>query len=255
MSDQALSTPAVTAQTKRSYVDPRRALRTGALIAWAAFFGWLWVSDEISRYLGPRTYWVVPFGTLALGAAAVLHLFTLRGPSPQPRPSATELIGTTLLVAPLIAVLMVPSAELGSLASDRKSTSSGVSSAAAGLTPESAQLIEDPQFRDVAYAEESDRYAQATGVVEGTEVDLLGFVDEEGGGPAGTFVLTRFYVSCCAADAIPYSVAVDPGTADDEPPTDSWVRVRGSLEKREERLVVVAESLERVPEPDEPYLY
>ncbi|MDQ4095108.1 MAG: hypothetical protein M3174_02750, partial [Actinomycetota bacterium] len=114
-------------------------------------------------------------------------------------------------------------------------------------------VVEDPMFRDIAYAEESDGYARATGVTAGTEVDLVGFVDEESG-PPETFTLTRFYVSCCAADAIPFSVPVDP-QANTVPSTDEWARVTGVLEERDGRLVVVADAIEAVEEPDEPYLY
>lgn len=53
----------------------------------------------------------------------------------------------------------------------------------------------------------------------------------------------------------PYSVAVDRGAGGPEPPVDSWARVRGTLEARGDRLVLVAASLEGVGEPDEPYLY
>lgn len=254
MSDRVVEAPRVL--TRRRFVDPRRALRAGILVAWGGFFVWLWVSGEMSRYLGPRTYWVVPFGAAALGLAALLHVLTMLADSPQPRPSATELIGTTMLIAPLLAVLMVPNAELGSLASARKSSSSDVSSAAAGLAPEDASIVEDPMFRDIVYAEESSRYARVTGLVDGTEVDLVGFVDDESNGPAGTFALTRFYVSCCAADAIPFSVAVDPGDAKQAvPDADEWARVAGVLEERDGRLVVVADTLEKVSEPEEPYLY
>jgi uncharacterized membrane protein YcgQ (UPF0703/DUF1980 family) len=49
-------------------------------------------------------------------------------------------------------------------------------------------------------------------------------------------------------------VAVDPG-APREVSEDTWFEVNGELEEREGRLVVVAESLERVQEPKDPYLY
>jgi uncharacterized repeat protein (TIGR03943 family) len=223
------------------------------LLVWAAFFAWLWVSGEMSRYLGPRTYWVVPFGGVALGIAAILHLATLRTARPGDRLSAGDVGTALMLVAPLVAVAIVPSADLGSLAASRKSTT-GVSPAAAGLSVEGAEPVENPSFRDVANAEQSEAYSQAIAVGEGTEVDLVGFVDE-GAGPEGTFELTRFYVSCCAADAIPYSVAVDPPEGATEPDPDDWARASGVLERRGDRLVLAATSLEPADEPDEPYLY
>ena len=233
-------------------IDARRALRAAALASWAAFFAWLWLSGEMSRYLGPRTYWVIPFGAATLTLAAALHVMTLRTSLPQ-RIGRGDLVSAAMLVAPLVAVAIVPNADLGSLAASRKSTT-GVSSAAAGLSVEGAEPVEDPSFRDIANAEQSAEYGAAIGVGAGTEVDLIGFVDE-GPGPEGTFELTRFYVSCCAADAIPYSVAVDPPSGAEEPTRDEWFEASGVLEERDDRLVLVADRLEPAEEPEEPYLY
>lgn len=254
MSDHILGR-ASSVRSRGTYIDVRRVLRALALAAWSGFFTWLWIGGEMTRYLGPRTYWVVPFGALLLGAAALLHVGTLRADSPQVPPRTGDVLGLVLLVTPLLAVAIVPDADLGSLAASRKSTGAGVSAAEA-LSPEAGEPIENPAFREIAYAEESSRYADAIGLSDGTETQLVGFVDDGDEGPEGTFVLTRFYVSCCAADAIPYSVAVDPGDrAVEGLGNDEWVEVDGYLEKRGDGLVLVAEELRPVEEPDDPYLY
>lgn len=253
MSDR-LADARVLAAEQRRYIDGHRVLRGLVLLAWSGFFVWLWVSGEVSRYLGPRTYWVVPFGATILGIAALLHALTLRSSTKPPRPTGMELVGAVMLVVPLVAVATVPNADLGTLAASRKSAGGPALSEA--LTSEAVDPVENPTFRDIVYAEESSRYADAIGVTEGTGVDLLGFVDDSGTGPPGTFQLTRFYVSCCAADAIPYSVAVDAtGQTTDEPEPDSWVKVSGTLEPREGRFVLVADAFELTSEPGEPYLY
>ncbi|HYN36146.1 MAG TPA: TIGR03943 family protein [Actinomycetota bacterium] len=254
MSDRVAERPVTLARADRGHIDGKRALGGLILVAWSAFFSWLWISGEMTRYLGPRTYWVVPFGAIALGVAGLLHVFTLRSPTPQPGPSAVDMVGAVMLIVPLIAVATVPNADLGALAASRKST--GGAAIAEALTTGAVDPVEDPTFRDIAYAEESQRYAEATGVTGGTSVELTGFVDESADAPKGTIQLTRFYVSCCAADAIPYSVAVDPnGQTPAQSQTDSWATVSGKLEPREGRLVVVVDRFEAVPEPEEPYLY
>lgn len=249
-----MASPTSLSGGRSRYVDRPRLLRTLVLTAWTSFFAWLWLSGEVSRYLGPRTYWVVPFGALFLGGTAAMHLVTIRAPVPRPGLSRGDLIGTALLLAPLVAVIVVPDADLGSLASSRKSTASGVSAAEA-LAPPVGEPIENPSFRDITYAEESTAYADATGVTEGTKTTLVGFVDEGTDGPSGTFTLTRFYVSCCAADAIPFSVAVDPGAVDPGLEVDQWAEVQGTLTRQGDALVVVAEAVDPVEEPDDPYLY
>ena len=254
MSDRTVAPPRFTASDKSRYLDPARLTRAVALTAWSGFFVWLWVSGEMSRYLGPRTYWVIPFGAVVLGGAALMQLSAIKAPVPRPGLTRAEMLSAALLLAPLFAVLAVPDADLGSLAASRKSTPSGVSAAEA-LAPPVGDPVDNPSFRDITYAEESTGYADAIGVADGTETQLVGFVDEAPESPPGTFTLTRFYVSCCAADAIPFSVAVDPGAEGSDLADDQWAEVEGTLERRGDRFVLVARQLEAVPEPEDPYLY
>lgn len=229
-------------------IDTRRALRAFVLGAWAAFFGWLWLSGEMTRYLGPRTYWVVVFGSVTLTLAALGHLWGIRG---RPfAPERSDLWGAALLLLPLVAVVAIPNAQLGAQAASRKASAGGFAAAALLPVPEPGGEI---SFREIHYASESDTYAASAGIVGGIEVELTGFVTHPDGGE-GTFSLTRFYVSCCAADAIPYSVPISvPGAADR--PDDSWIRVQGTLTDTGDGFVVDAERIEPTSPPRDPYLY
>jgi putative membrane protein len=221
------------------------------LLAWTAFFTWLYLSGELSRYLGPRTYWVVPFGAIALGLAALAHLVTLRTSKPR-RLSWGEVGGMVVLLLPMLAVFAVPKPDLGALAASRKTQAGGLAGGVA--QPEPVAGV-DIRFLEISYSEESEQYANAIGAVDGKEVTLTGFVADGEGDPEGTFDLARFYVSCCAADAIPYTVAVDPDEIAGDFDRDTWLHVAGALERRGDDLVVVADSIEEVEDPDDPYLY
>jgi hypothetical protein len=95
----------------------RHVVRTAALAIWAAFFDWLWLSGASARFVGPRTAWVVVFGAVTLSASAALHLATgLRAPGAHRPVEARELGGLVALVAPVLALAAVPSANLGALA-------------------------------------------------------------------------------------------------------------------------------------------
>lgn len=220
------------------------------LIAWATFFVYLWSTGEMTRYLGPRTYWVVPFGALTLAGAALVHVFTLRaGRTPSPL-SRSDLAGLAALLVPVAAVAMIPSADLGALAASRKSIS-GVGAAAA-ISPPEPQSGRAPSFIDIHFANESADYAARVGIAEGIALELTGFVSKT---PSeGTFELTRFYVSCCAADALPYSVTV---TADDSGSIEvnQWLHVDGTITETPEGYRLEANSIEPLEPPDDPYLY
>jgi uncharacterized repeat protein (TIGR03943 family) len=210
------------------------------------FFGMLWATDETSRYLGPRTDWVVPFGAVTLGLVALGYAGpVLRGGG---RPlSVREAAGLLAVLAPIFLVLVAPQAELGALAASRKSISRAVS-------------FEKPTGDQITFAAlDYARYSAVPhelGIVPGRKVELLGFV-ASGDAPPGMFELGRFYITCCAADALPTLVKVDP-TAVAPAETyrsDSWQRVRGRLAKRSGEFIVVAESIEPAQAPKNPYLY
>jgi len=227
--------------------------RTIALTLWSAFFAYLWISDDMVRYLGPRTYWVVPFGCLTLGAAAFAHVIALRrermvGDNTEGGMSRSDLVGIAVLLVPIVAVIAVPQAELGAQAVSRKATGAGV---AAGLiAPPEPDAGRPLNFIDVHYANESAEYAIALGIDEGTALELTGFVSATNG--PGEFTLTRFYVSCCAADAVPYSVSVL-GTETDYA-DNTWLRVDGVLENDGDQLKLAAANVEEVDAPESPYL-
>lgn len=225
--------------------------RTMVLGLWAGFLAWLWIANEISRYLGPRTYWVVPFGALVLGAAAVAHVIVLVGrrDGAGAKTSIGDTVGLVVLLIPLVAVIAIPEPSLGALAASRKSAGTGVG--ALGSFAPAPDPEGEVEFIDIHFASQSEDYAARAGIVEGTEVDLTGFVTHRDAG-AATFRLTRFYVSCCAADAIPYSVAV---RAPGDQPDNQWLNVSGALIRDGEGYVLDAARIEPIEEPENPYLY
>ncbi len=228
-----------------------RLARSIVLTLWSGFFAYLWISNEMVRFLGPRTYWVVPFGCIALGAVALAHFVALyrdRKAGVQAEGmSRSDLIGIAALLVPIVAVIAVPQAELGALAVSRKATGAGATSAL--VAPPAPDAGRPPNFIDVHYANESDEYATTLGIGEGTELELTGFVSDTHG--PSEFTLTRFYVSCCAADAVPYSVRV---LGETRYPDNTWLRVDGVLESDGDQFKLAAEAIEEVGEPDSPYL-
>jgi uncharacterized membrane protein YcgQ (UPF0703/DUF1980 family) len=83
-------------------------------------------------------------------------------------------------------------------------------------------------------------------------VDLTGFVTHKQ--RYGVFSLTRFYVYCCLADAIPYSVDVVPSPKQDFP-DNTWLEIKGKLVRAGNELAVQATNIKKVPKPNPPYLF
>lgn len=216
-------------------------------LAWGAFLTWLSASGAIARFLGPRTYWVAWFGAVTLlivGVATLVNAVRSDGR----RAGKADWVGALLLVTPIVLVLALPSTKLGAQAASRKAV--GVGALSSFAPPPSRG--DDIGLEEIYYAGISSEYADQVGVVEGAEVELIGFVTHPKASKASTFSLTRFYISCCAADAVPYSVPIE---ADEDLDDDTWLRVTGTLLRADDGFVVKPAEIEEIEEPSTPYLY
>lgn len=229
-------------------IDRRRLLRGLGIAAWAAFFDYLWITDEANRYIGERTAWVIPFGGIVLTFTAVAYLLTTRTAGPGETPTRRDVAGVAALLAPVLLIVVIPAPSLGALAVDKKQSNRvSVSSAAAYGRDGPLTLF------DVSGASRSPEFARVRGVKAGMPVELIGFVADLG---SKGFTMARFQASCCAADAIPYSAKVRPP---DETVTgvkvDDWVKAKGTLVvTKDGEFVVQATSYEVIDEPSATYL-
>jgi uncharacterized repeat protein (TIGR03943 family) len=228
--------------------SPQRVLAGLVIGVWAAAFWWLLATGQTQRYLSPRTAWLVPVGSVLLSFAAVGRLASARTEEPEGLRRRDALVFAAVLV-PVIAVLFLPEASLGSYAVSRRSDFARAGYVASADTLESGDLT----LLDVAGAQQSREAMRALVRRAGARVTFVGFVTRYGDTPSDEFVLTRFIISCCVADALSAQVRVV-----DVPPgefeQDEWVSVTGNLYPLGSDVLVQATGIEPVPEPDQPYL-
>jgi uncharacterized repeat protein (TIGR03943 family) len=229
--------------------SPARVLAAGTLAAWAALFWWLLATGRTALYLSARTSWVVPLGAALLSVAAAGRLASARTPRPDPI-SGRAALASAVIVLPVVVVLALPPAALGSFAAARRS-----SLVAAGGFGSSSEAISrgDVTLFDVAGAFRSDEAMKALVARAGSEVSFVGFVNRYQGMAADEFMLTRFLITCCAADALSVQVRVvgaPPGRFE----RDDWVRARGKLYPLGDEVIVDASEVVGVSRPARPYL-
>jgi putative membrane protein len=230
----------------------RRNVRTLVLLTWSGFLAWLWLSHETVRYLGPRTQWVVPFGALALGLAAIVYVRAEGAPEQGLRPRAGELAGYAALLLPVVMGLLLAQTQLGAMAASKKLTSRGIDpSQLADLASGSSSEV---SFLQVQVAGHNKKYANTSGIHPGREVRLVGFVAGHPSG-SGNFQLARFYITCCVADSVPLGVTIEPGSVHGaHPKRDDWLAVTGQLVRHGDTLDVRASTIKPVSAPKDPYL-
>lgn len=218
-----------------------------ALASWAGLFWFLLVSGRTSLYLSSRTAWVVPVGAITLTVAAIGRLATARTDKPQPLGRGTAW-GVGFVLLPVVAILALPPAALGSYAASRRSLASGFVTTAPNL--ESGGEVTLASVAAAGWSEDARRSLVQRA---GSRVTFEGIVARRDGQAADEFMLTRFIVSCCVADALSVQVRVvgaPPGGFEE----DEWVRVSGAFYPVGREVVVDASEIEPIPQPDQPYL-
>ena len=161
-----------------------------------------------------------------------------------------------LLIAPILAIAVVVPRPLGAFAANR--------GAATVPTPSRADLGPLPAAADrggpvdLSLKEFVGRAVYDQGrSLRGAPVRLQGFVTPDSRG-AG-FLLTRFIVTCCAADARPLRVAIR-GLAPPWPAADTWLAVTGTWRPEQRTAedqrppVLDATDVRPIAAPASPYL-
>lgn len=231
----------------RRWSGPRLAA-AAVLAAWAVLFWVLLATGRTGLYLSARTSWLVPLGAGLLTVAAAGRLATART-------THDEHLGTRdrWLMAgvglPVVFLLALPPATLGTFAAGRRATFSG----GGGLiTPDDFEHGPLTMVHVAAAQGGGENLAKLRSRA-GEEVTLDGFVVREADTPPDELLLTRFIVTCCVADATTAQVRVvnvPPGRYDD----GDWVEVVGRIFPVARQVLVAASGIDRIPPPDSPYL-
>lgn len=278
-------------QSTRPQTDPEaRAVRrlialelikSALLIGLGLYFGWLIVSDKLPNYINYRFAWLSYIAAglfLIMGLLSAWHVYAhhLRAGRDHDHAGhdhdghdhdhdhghdhdhdhhhAPISWGVLAIIAvPLALGTLIPSRPLGAEAVGSISTVAG---AGQGATFESFQIA--PEQRNVLDWLRAFNSAADYRDLNSQPVDVVGFVYTEPNFDPGTFMVARFTVSCCVADAAAIGLPV--AYADSAAlPQGEWVRVQGTMqvgEFRGETLPIVqVASIEVVAQPDHPYLY
>jgi uncharacterized repeat protein (TIGR03943 family) len=118
--------------------------------------------------------------------------------------------------------------------------------------PEERSLIE--WIRTLNVYPEPDAY-------NGQKVEVTGFVIYPPGLPEQYFWISRFILTCCAADAYPVGLPVKlpPDRSRSKYPQDDWFKVEGKMITDEvsgkRKLTILPSEISSIPKPKNPYDY
>lgn len=161
-----------------------------------------------------------------------------------------------LLVLPLLALLLIAPPALGAFAAERQSTRPPVTTQTAyPPLPDAVDGAVELSLLEFTFRAiyDDDRS------LDGERVRMSGFVTSSD--DAQTYLLTRFRLQCCAADATAITVEI---AGDRQWPEDTWLEVEGYWEPRPDgdpQVVLTkppmlrAERAHEIDPPSQPYEY
>ena len=90
----------------------------------------------------------------------------------------------------------------------------------------------------------------------GEQANVIGFVYHEENLPENQFLISRFVITCCAADGFAMGIPVE--WSEESFEENTWVKVKGPIQVTEwhnqKTPLILAESVEIIDAPEQPYL-
>ncbi len=234
-------------------------VKTGLLIGLGLYFVVNIISGNLTNYINVRFSWLSYVAAalfLLIGGFSALGLLNARRAEhdhhhhDHDHDHSAISWGTLMVIAvPLVLGTLIPSRPLGA-----ESVDGNVSITAASV--DNMVLSIEPSKRNVLdwlrVFNATDDYATLSGL----PADVIGFVYLEPTFGENQFMIARFTVSCCVADASAIGIPVQWPEAVEQ---GQWVRVTGVMEAGEFRgdaaPILHAQAVEVVEQPEHPYLY
>ena len=239
-------------------------IRGGVLLALAAVLAVRHLDGSLGYYINLRYGWLTLVAIACLAVLAVVLLAGALRPGGRGAGERVPLgwLGVALLALP-VALALVPPRPLGTDAMANRALQLASVPAAAGVSVTAAARFGDDTaprtvFDWLVLFHQADSGAADLDRFAGRAARVRGFVYRDERFPTGTFMVSRFLLSCCVADAAPIGLAVrwpDADFLDD----DAWVWVSGEFKVEvflDERVpVLVAAEVTPAEQPPQPYLY
>lgn len=239
-----------------------------AIALWGLVLLKLWLGGQLHLLIHPAYHWLTIFAGIALSAialvkAAELLQKTSRQNSRTRSPQAEHLsffppgLGSCILIfTAVLGLIIEPTVFVSATALQRgvndflPITQSQPQSFGQVTRPEDKTIID--WVRTLNVYPEPDAYS-------GQKVNVEGFVVHSPVLPDNYFTITRFVMTCCAADVYPVGLPVKLETSRDRYPQDTWLAVQGEMITEEfsgkRQLTIQPSSIEEIPVPANPYHY
>jgi uncharacterized repeat protein (TIGR03943 family) len=237
------------------------SLKALALVAMGLFLYSRFFGGTLLFYINERFVWLTLLASLGFILVGISYRYRT-GPAhdhdhADHHHARISWGGATLVLLPIVLGLLVPPKPLGAAAMVNRDVS--IKSLTSAAAPNSNQVLAKPKAEKnildwlIEFRSTSDLSA-----FNGQQAKVVGFVYRDERFGRDQFMVSRFVLSCCAADAAPLGLLVqapESGSFAD----DQWVEVTGAFEAGqfagEAMPILLAETIKPTDIPEQPYLY
>ncbi|BAY17955.1 hypothetical protein NIES2109_05470 [Nostoc sp. HK-01] len=235
-----------------------------AVTAWGILMLKYWLTGKLNLLIHPNYFGLVVvagIGLIIVGLFKMQELWQRRRRDMVPNVQHMTLFppgwgGALLLTAAILGFIFTPQV----FASD-KALNRGVSDLLgtsrikpqafrASIRPEERSLVD--WVRTLNVYPEPDAYT-------GQKAKVQGFVIHPPDLSKEYVFLAKFVLSCCAADAYPVGLPVKLPASQEQYAPDTWLEVEGQMAtdnlSGKRQLTIVANSVKKIPQPQNPYSY
>jgi putative membrane protein len=243
----------------------REWLKTAILLGMCAYLALLMLSGNINNYMNQRFQWLVVVAIVMFGLMGVWNLRQmLQKPAQHTLDNNLNIShdghnhtliswqAIAVVSIPLLFAVLLPSTPLGASA-----VTGGISLNGVGVGSAST-LIRDPQDRNILdWLREFNRVENPASFND-QAVNVIGFVYREPYMNANQFMVARFTMSCCVADAFAIGIPLESDTANTYE-TGAWIQVKGILQAGmfgdNQVPIIQPTNIQETDVPSTPYLY
>lgn len=237
-----------------------------AIGAWGILLLEYWFTQKLSLLIHPSYNPLSLISGILLLTIAAYRAWTVvnQSRSKQPLPIVPHLsllpngVGSFLVLGVAIAAMFITPQPFNSTTAIQRGVGEIITNTQ--VKPQSFRAMTKPENRSLVDWIRTLQVMPEPETYIGQKVNVKGFVVHPDNFSPQYFRITRFIITCCAADAYPISLPVRLSTGDRSLyKPDSWLDVEGTIIVEtladQRQIVIQASQLKPVPQPDRPYDY
>jgi putative membrane protein len=225
-----------------------------------AFIGLIAVglSYQVAQRKGQATTEASATSPITSSSATIDYQYHDLAPHDHSRDHRITWIGAFIVALPILLGILVPPRPLGASALENREINLDIRAGGTNLPAAVAAVSKESGTKNLMDWWQTFQHTSDLATLAGSEVQVQGFVFQDGRYGDDHFLVARFTVSCCVADASALALVV---YWPDAPAleNDQWVEVRGLFSPSElegwRPPIITAETITTIPVPSQPYLY